>query len=164
MMVTLTESKAVKVKSSCENLLHQRTATIRTIYKVIGFLVSSFPAVEFAEMHYRHLELDTICALRESKGNCDAIMTLSPSSRIELTWWINNVTHASKAISHGNPNLTLSTEASNVGWGAVCGNTIQRNIWLSATHIPGSENIEANKVSRALSFSHDNFSIFSQSF
>ena len=42
---------------------------------------------------------------------------------IELTWWVNNVTHASKGISHGNPNLTLTTDASNVGWGAVCGNT-----------------------------------------
>ena len=30
MMVTLTESKAVKVKSACENLLHQRTTTIRS--------------------------------------------------------------------------------------------------------------------------------------
>ena len=224
MMVTLTESKAVKVKSACENLLHQRTTTIRSVAQVIGFLVSSFPAVEFAEMHYRHLELDKICALRESKGNFDAIMTLSPSSRTELTWWVNNVTHASKAISHGNPNLTLTADASNVGWGAVCGNTstgglwsleeqgnhinylelkavllglqspfalingkhilvqsdntttvsyinamggiksipcndmatviwewcIQRDIWLSATHIPGSENIEADKESRAL--------------
>ena len=224
MMVTLTESKAVKVKSACENLLHQRTTTIRSVAQVIGFLVSSFPAAEFAEMHYRHLELDKICALRESKGNFDAIMTLSPLSRTELTWWVNNVTHASKAISHGNPNLTLTTDASKVGWGAVCGNTstgglwsleeqgnhinylelkavllglqslcalingkhilvqsdntstvsyinamggiksipcndmatviwewcIQRDIWLSATHIPGSENIEADKESRAL--------------
>ena len=221
MMVTLTESKAVKVKSACENLLHQRTTTIRSVAQVIGFLVSSFPAVEFAEMHYRHLELDKICALRESEGNFDAIMTLSPLSRTELTWWVNNVTHTSKAISRGNPNLTLTTDASKVGWGAVCGNTstgglwsleeqgnhinyvelkaallglqslcalingkhtlvqsnntttgsyinamggiksipcndmatviwewcIQRDIWLSATHIPGSENIEADKES-----------------
>lgn len=224
MMVTLNESKAMKVKSACENLLLQKTATIRTVAQVIGFLVSSFPAVEFAEMHYRHLELDKICALRDNKGNFDAIMTLSTPSRTELTWWVNNVPHASKAISHGNPDLTLTTDASNMGWGAVCGNNstgglwsleeqrnhinylelkavllglqslcsvingkhilvqsdntttvsyinamggiksipcndmatiiwewcIQRNIWLSATHIPGSDNIQADKESRAL--------------
>ena len=85
--------------------------------------------MEFAELHYRHLELDKICALRESKGNFGAIMTLSPSARTELTWWVNNVTHASKAISHGNPNLTLTTDASNVGWGAVCGNTSTGGLW-----------------------------------
>ena len=48
MMVTLNESKSMKVKSACENLLLQKTATIRTVAQVKGFLVSSFPAVEFA--------------------------------------------------------------------------------------------------------------------
>ena len=214
----------MKVKSACENLLLQKTATICTVAQVIGFLVSSFPAVEFAEMHYRQLELDKICALRDNKGNFDSIMTLSTPSRTELTWWVNNVPHASKAISHGNPNLMLTTDASTRGWRAVCGNNstgglwrleeqrnhmnylelkavllglqslcsvingkhilvqcdntttvsyinamggiksipcndmatiiwewcIQRNIWLSAIHIPGSDNIQADKESRAL--------------
>jgi len=115
MMVTLNESKAMKVKSACENLLLQKTATIRTVAQVIGFLVSSFPAVEFAEMHYMYLELHKICALRDNKGNFDAIMTLSTPSRTELTWWVNNVPHASKAINHGNPDLMLTTDAPNMG-------------------------------------------------
>ena len=62
MTVTLTDAKAMKVRSACQNLLLQKTATIRSVAQVIGFLVSSFPAVEFAELHYRHLELDKICA------------------------------------------------------------------------------------------------------
>ena len=57
MTVTLTDAKAMKVRSACQNLLLQKTATIRSVAQVIGFLVSSFPAVEFAELHYRHLEL-----------------------------------------------------------------------------------------------------------
>ena len=101
MTVTLTGAKAMKVRSAC-----QKTATIRSVAKVIGFLVSSFPAVEFAEMHYRQLELDKICALRANKGNFDSIMTLSAQSKTELTWWIDNVLTASKPISHGNPDLT----------------------------------------------------------
>ena len=103
MTVTLKDAKAMKVRSVCQNLLLQKTATIRSVAQVIGFLVSSFPAVEFAEMHYRHLELDKICALRANKGNFDSIMTLSAQSKTELTWWIDNVLTASKPISHGNP-------------------------------------------------------------
>ena len=38
--------------------LFQKTTTIRSVAQVIGFLVSSFPAVEYAEMHYRHMEPD----------------------------------------------------------------------------------------------------------
>ena len=120
MTVTLTDAKAMKVRFACENLLLQKTAIIRSVLQVIGFLVSSFPAVEFAEMHYRHLELDKICALRANKGIFDSIMTLSAQSKTELTWWIDNVLTVSKPISHGNPDLTLTTDASNLGWGAIC--------------------------------------------
>ena len=80
MTVTLTDTKAMKVRSACQNLLLQKTATIRSVAQVIGFLVSSFPAVEFAEMHYRHLELDKIRALRANKGNliplCPCLLSL----------------------------------------------------------------------------------------
>lgn len=150
-------------------------------------------------------------------------MTLSTQSRAELTWWVNYVLTASKSISHRNPDLTLTTNALNVGWGAVrrdtssvgfwileeqrnhinflelkvvllglkslCGSFSEKhmliqsgntttvayknavgiksipcndmttmiwewcqthNIWLRASHIPGSENIQAHKESRVL--------------
>ena len=47
-------------------------------------------------MHYRHLELDKISALRPNKGNFDSIIALSVQSNTELTWWVNNVLTASK--------------------------------------------------------------------
>ena len=80
-------------------------------------------------MHYRHLELDKICAFRANKGNFDSIKALSAQSKTELTWWIDNVLTASKPISHGNPDLTLTTDASNLGWGAVCGDTSTGGFW-----------------------------------
>ena len=224
MTVTLTNAKSIKVKSACEDLLHQKTVTIRTVAQVIGFLVSSFPAVEFAELHYRHLKRYKSSALRENKGKFDSLMTLCAQSKTELTWWVDNVLTSSRAISHGNPELILTTDASNLGWGAVCGdiftggfwsldeqnyhinyletkavlmglkslcsaytgkhilvqsdNTtavaytaamrgiksvtcnsmanlirewcINHNIWLSATHVPGSQNTEADKESLVL--------------
>ena len=129
MTVTLTAAKAMKVRSACQNLLFQKTTTIRSVAQVIGFLISFFPAVEYAEMHYNHLELDKISALRANKGNFDSIMALSVQSKTELTWWVNNVLTASKPISHGNPDLTLTTDASNVGWGAVCGDNSRGGFW-----------------------------------
>ena len=75
------------------------------------------------------LEHDKIDALRKSKGNFDALMTLSSQSRTELTWWVDNILTSTKAISHGNPDLILTTDASNAGWGAVCGNTSTGGLW-----------------------------------
>ena len=85
MTVTLTATQAMKVRSACQNLLFQKTTTIRSVAQVIGFLVSSFTAVEFAEMHCRYLELDKISALRANKGNFDSIMALLVQSKTELT-------------------------------------------------------------------------------
>lgn len=56
-------------------------------------------------------------------------MALSAQSKTELTWWVDNVLTASKPISHGNPDLTLTTDASNLGWGAVCGDTSTGGFW-----------------------------------
>ena len=216
----------MKVRSACQNLLFQKTTTIRSVAQVVGFLVSSFPAVEYAEMHYRHLELDKISALRANKGNFDSIMALSVQSKIELTWWVNNVRTASKPImqpwqpwSHFNywclkcglgsclcgDTSTggfwsleeqryhinfLELKAVLLGLKLLCGafsekhvfvqsdNTttvvyinamggiksipsnematmiwdwcLNHNIWLSATHIPGSKNIQVDKESRVL--------------
>ena len=80
-------------------------------------------------MHYRHLEHDKIDALRKSKGNFDALMTLSSQSRTELSWWIDDILTSTKAISHGNPDFIHTTDASNVGWGAVCGNSSTGGLW-----------------------------------
>ncbi|XP_074608711.1 uncharacterized protein LOC141863131 [Acropora palmata] len=56
-------------------------------------------------------------------------MSLSVQSKTELTWWVNNALTASKPISHDNSDLTLTTDASNVGWGAVCGDTSTGGFW-----------------------------------
>ena len=58
MTVTLNESKAIR-----SNPLVKICASKRQPLFVIGYLVSSFPAVEILQMHYRHLKLDKIWTL-----------------------------------------------------------------------------------------------------
>ena len=70
--------------------------------------------------HYinKQLELNKIIALRSSCGNFDALMNLSEGSRAELLWWIENTTHSHKSLIVSNPEVILTTDASNIG---VCG-------------------------------------------
>ena len=224
MTVKLPPSKAAKVKSACQNLVLNCNPTIREVVQVIGLIVSSFPAVQYAQLHYRTLESEKIHAL---KGNYESTMTLSQMAKTELTWWIENIDMASRPIMFGNPDITITTDASNLGWGAVCNGTktggpwgkdeadfhinylemkavllglkslcnnttgkyirvqsdntttvsyinemggiksvlcndmaqtiwawcIDSNIWLSACHIPGSQNTDADKQSRVLNVS-----------
>ena len=70
-------------------------------------------------LYYRALEGDKTLTLRHCKGNFDHHMKLSRPARQELEWWVKNIPTASKVISHGQPNYTLTTDASHTGWGGV---------------------------------------------
>ena len=80
-------------------------------------------------MHHRQLELDKIKALCANKEHFDSSMTLSTQSREESTWWVNHTLTASKPICHGNPDLILTTDASNQGWGPICEETSSGGFW-----------------------------------
>ena len=71
-----------------------------------------------------------------NKGNFEAKLGLSEDAKSELHWWINHIEKAYDVISHGEPNLTITTNASKTGWGAVCGHVSTGGHW---------SHMEANK-------------------
>ena len=117
MTIRLPPSKAVHVKSACENLLSKTKVTIRELARVIGLLVSSLPGVQFDRLHYTQVEKDKSRALQLCKGNYDGPVTLSNDSRSELEWWVNNITSSFMPITQDKPDFILTTDASKIGWG-----------------------------------------------
>ena len=75
----------------CKHLKMSRTAKIREVAKVIGVLVSSFPAVDYGRIFYREIEKEKIKVLRNHYGNFESEMLISHSTNIELEWWIENI-------------------------------------------------------------------------
>ena len=210
-----------------ENLVLNCNPTIREVAQVIGLIISSFPAEQHAQLHYRTLESEKIHALKVNAGNYESTMTLSQMAKTELTWWIEDIDMASRPITFGNQDIAITPDASNFGWGTVCNGTktggpwakdeadshinylemkavllglkslynnttgkhirvqsdntttvsyisevggiksvlcndmaqtiwawcIDSNIWLSACHIPGSQNTDADKQSRVFNVS-----------
>lgn len=119
MRVYLTTDKAAKNVLACKQLLEKNHVTIREVSKVIGLLVSSLPCVQYGSLFYRSIEIDKNKALKVSKGNFEAYMTLSPESKADLKWWITNLSVAYKNILQNNPDVEMKTDASKTGWGAV---------------------------------------------
>ena len=107
MIVSLTTTKAQKLKKACQKLLSQSHPTIRAVSEVIGILVASFPGVEMGPLYYRHLENDKIAALKANFGQYDAVMTVSSTSRLDLQWWVDNVEITSKPIIKSKPEHNL---------------------------------------------------------
>ena len=119
MTIRLPTGKASYVKKARVDLQKQTQITIRGLAHVIGLLVSSLPGVQFGELHYWQLEINKTAALQRNKGNYDAVMHLTQDSKSELTWWIQNIDTAYKNITVGSPGITLTTDSSTKGWGAV---------------------------------------------
>ena len=114
---------------ACQQLLKKSVISIREVAHVIGLLVSSLPAVQHGPLFYRSLEIDKNVALQENSGNYDASMTLSSESVSDLNWWMTTLPSACKNISMGNPTIEMATDASNLGWGAVCNGQSAQGMW-----------------------------------
>ena len=93
--------------------------------------MSSFPGVMHGPLHYRILERDKMLALQTTCWDFDKHMSLSPEAKSELSWWINNIVGAHNLLTREAPTITLTTDASKLGWGAVLGTQSTGGLWSS---------------------------------
>jgi len=119
MTVSLTEKKKLKIIELCNLLLEKPKIPIREVAKLLGYMSFSFIAVEYGKLHYRCLERVKNSALAANKGNYDSLMSLTPKAIADINWWKLNVYNAKNDIYKPSPNITLTTDASLKGWGAV---------------------------------------------
>lgn len=127
--VSISSEKLVKLIDIATLVLDSHRIRIRLVAKLIGHMVSCFPAVEYAELFYRQLEIDKSTALKEAKGNFDALMTCSDRAISDIKWWIADAQSSKKSISHGPIALTMHTDASLLGWGATIGEKTTGGEW-----------------------------------
>lgn len=129
MTVYLTEKRATEIKQLCTEIRNQTRTKIRHLASVIGKLTASFPGVIWGPLFYRKLERDKILALKANGGNYDKKCCLSDNARRELDWWIDNVENSSFPVETSKPEVTLITDASGTGWGAVCEGVRTHGFW-----------------------------------
>ena len=129
MTIKLTEEKRDKIVQNCKLLLQQDKIQIRTVARVIGMLTASFPEVKYGALHFRGLEGCKSQAVKTNLGNYNAYMTIDNASVRDLEWWIYNTPAAYNDIYKGLPTKTLTTDASNCGWGAVFEDQKTKGSW-----------------------------------
>ena len=91
---------------------------IRDVCRLIGLFVAAEPGVQYAFLHYRHLEREKSQALRERKGNYNAKMSLSRRALSDIQWWNDNISSISKPLTFPDPSVHLYSDSSLTGWGA----------------------------------------------
>ena len=120
MTISLTTEKKTSLIELCHKTMQSNQITIRDLARLNGKLVSSFPGVAYGPLFYRDLEMAKTEALKLNRGNYDSTMVLSDDMKSELQWWVDNLETATCPISNGNPDIVIDTDASLIGWGAVC--------------------------------------------
>ena len=102
---------------------------IRFLSKLIGNWVAACPAVTLGPFYHRALETYKAKALQQSNGNYDPSVRLSNEAKRELCWWIANIMSNLQHIHVPDPDITIYTDSSTLGWGVTGGNNPSRGRW-----------------------------------
>ena len=105
-------------------LLCKDSPFIREVVRLIGLMISSFPAFEKGKLCYRRLEIAKTEALSCCNNDFDSHMSIFGKARDEISWWVDNISSASSAINHGSPEFSIETDASLDGWGATLNSSV----------------------------------------
>ena len=133
MTIRVTDEKKAKIKTILlAAIANPVDISMRQVAKIIGSLVSSLPGVQYGALYYRYFEMDKISALKISKGNFDAPMTVSKEGLENLRCWVDNIDESFSYLSIPPFDNIIYSDASLQGWGAVLGETSSGGRW-SAT-------------------------------
>ena len=155
MSLSLPLIKIQKIQQACRDLLQKKTVSVRALTKVLGQLVATARAVFPAPLHYRKLQMTQIATLLKSQRQYSAKLQLNQECKHELAWWIENLNdwNGKSFITTVPPGaLTIETDASNVGWGAVCKGISTQGQWKKSEtrmHINEKELLAASLAIKA---------------
>ncbi|CAB4014701.1 Transposon Tf2-6 poly [Paramuricea clavata] len=70
-------------------------------------------------------------ALKSSKGKFEALVSINNECVEDLHWWVDNIENAFKPVERPKADITIHTDASKMGWGAVVNKTAIGGRWTS---------------------------------
>lgn len=129
MKVYLPPDKVQKMEDLCKEVLRRDRSSIFQVASVVGLMNSYAKAIDYGENHFKKLEIEKIRALKISKGSYTEEVAVSKEGRKDLIWWKENAKEGVRVIGTKTPQVTLTTDASNKGWGAVLGKDIAQGLW-----------------------------------
>ena len=129
MTVSISVEKHNQLCDVATTILQQNMPSIQSVAQLIGMMVACFPGVEYGPLFYRQVDRDKTTALKANLGDFDKKMTLSPTARDDIKWWIDNACSSKKHLDHGKFDHVLYTDASNKGWGANMSNSTTGREW-----------------------------------
>lgn len=122
MSVELPNDKRARTHKLISTFCKQQFCKIREFARMLGTLVSLCPAVDYGWLHTKNMERAKFLALRNAKNNYEATMPISFSLHQDFDWWEKQLLLSARGLIRTHSfKITVFTDASLSGWGAVCG-------------------------------------------
>ena len=129
MEVSISRDKAEKIRTLIKEFLKKKHIVIRDFARVIGSLVALDFGVWIGPVFWRRLELDKARWLKFHSFDFDQYMFLSDRNVEDLNWWLLNLDKFPVKVEEKPASITLVTDASEYGWGAVRNNEETGGCW-----------------------------------
>ena len=139
MQISLPQERMRKIQQDSNQLLAQQSVSVQQIAQFVGRATATLRALPTAPLHYRALQfqMNSVApADYTQEGTADkfnTIVQLNPKSKADLTWWSSlNRKDSSTPVVPPAPAVTIESDASNKGWGAVLeGQTQTGGVWMA---------------------------------
>ena len=129
MELKLPGEKIKKIKSETGKALQSQTVTALMLSRLIDKMNAATQAIYMAPLYYKNLQGCLQEALQETQDYTTPVI-LTGEAREELEWWKDHFSqwNGRSLISHSST-LTIETDASEIGWGAVCNGVRTGDPW-----------------------------------
>ena len=120
MELRLSGEKIKRIRTEAGRLLQSNSVSALGLSRLIGKMNAATQAICIAPLYYRNLQYCLREALQETQDYSTPVV-LTEEAREELEWWKDHFSqwNGKRLISHSST-LTIETDASEIGWGAVC--------------------------------------------
>ena len=129
MTIVLPDEKLQNIRRDCSDALSQQSLSVRSLARIIGRMSAATQAILPAPLYYRSLQQLKNMAFR-SDQSFETQVDLNPEAQEELRWWIEEISQWNgRAIQMSPPNLTIESDASLLGWGALAEGAATGGLW-----------------------------------
>ena len=137
MTLSIPQEKIRKIQQDARRLMVKTSVSVREVAQFVGKETATMQALPTAPLHYRALQFlmnsvhpeDQVQEGATSKFN--TVVQLDPMSKSDLSWWISlERKFLSTPVALPAPSVTIESNASNQGWGAILnGQTRTGGVW-----------------------------------
>ena len=128
--LSLPQKKLDTIVRLCREAAKAPCISLRDTAKILGNLSWAIQAIPFAQGHFRSIQRFYISESQRANMDLSTRAVLDFESRSDLMWWATNVERVNgKGMAVLSPDITIFSDASLSGWGAVMNSVSAKGPW-----------------------------------